>query len=90
MRICIRCIVSGRVQGVWYRQSTLEMAERLDVKGWVKNLTNGNVELLACGDEINVEKLQSWLWQGRPNSQVSDVVCETIAFEKHDGFSVIS
>lgn len=88
MTICVRCEISGRVQGVWYRQSTLRMAEALALTGWVKNLPDGNVELLACGNKEDVEKLKNWLWQGPVNAEVTDVKCETIEHERHDSFVV--
>ena len=88
MNVCARCVVSGKVQGVWYRQSTLRMAEALEVTGWVKNLDSGDVELLACGKEEDVEKLKSWLWQGPVNAEVSAVKCESVDYEVHNAFVV--
>jgi acylphosphatase len=88
MSVCMRCQVKGRVQGVWYRQSTLRMAEAYGVTGWVRNLSNGDVELLVCGAEGDVEKLKKWLWQGPVNAEVSDVKCEVVENEAHSGFVV--
>lgn len=61
-RSCLRCTVSGRVQGVFYRASTRHAALDLGVVGWVRNLADGSVEVLACGDAAAVEKLREWLW----------------------------
>lgn len=74
--VCKRCIVSGRVQGVFFRDSTRKRAIELGVAGYVKNLLNGKVEVLACGDEEAVNKLCEWLWQGPPQSRVTQVACE--------------
>ena len=58
---CRRCYVSGRVQGVFYRASTREQARLLGVTGYARNLHDGTVEVLACGDETAVLKLCGWL-----------------------------
>jgi acylphosphatase len=77
------CIVSGRVQGVFFRDSTRKMAIDLGVNGYAKNLSDGSVEVLACGEEGSVNQLCDWLWQGPPQSRVTQVVCE-----KHQDYSV--
>lgn len=76
MSLCVHCVVSGRVQGVFYRASTQEQALSLGLKGWVKNMGDGQVELKACGSAQHIKQLQDWLWQGPPNAQVNEVVCE--------------
>jgi acylphosphatase len=78
MNTCIHCVVSGRVQGVWYRGSTQRQAEQLGLTGYARNLADGRVEVLACGERKAVEVLQKWLWQGPPAAQVSDVACKEI------------
>ena len=75
---CVRCIVSGRVQGVWYRKSAQQQALALAVTGYANNLLDGRVEVLACGEEHAVEKLIDWLWQGPEHAQVVDVRCEAV------------
>jgi len=52
----IEIIVRGRVQGVGYRYFVKEEAQRLGIKGWVKNLSNGNVLVLAQGEDLNVDE----------------------------------
>lgn len=74
--LCLQVWVSGRVQGVWYRQSTCDEAQRLGLKGWVRNLDDGRVEALICGDEIAVRHLEAWLWQGPELALVADVESE--------------
>lgn len=73
---CTRCLVSGRVQGVFYRAATQRKAQALGLTGWVRNLPNGRVELVASGTEHALRELQDWLWQGPPHAQVTDVRCE--------------
>ena len=63
-RICIHCFVSGKVQGVWFRASTKDEAEKLGLTGWTRNLADGRVEVLACGDKEKIMKFYAWLKQG--------------------------
>jgi acylphosphatase len=72
---CLRCIVRGRVQGVFFRASTQREAERLGVTGYAINLRDGSVEVLACGEEAAVEQLKAWLRAGPPSANVTAVEC---------------
>jgi len=74
--VCVRCWVSGRVQGVFYRASTRERALALGLRGFARNLPDGRVEVLACGPEPAVQALKAWLWEGPPLARVTDVRCE--------------
>lgn len=86
--ICVRCYVSGRVQGVWYRASTREKARALGVTGYARNLEDGRVEVLACGEEGAVTALREWLWDGPPHAQVTEVSWEPVSCpEKMPGFT---
>jgi len=78
VEICMRCYVSGRVQGVWYRAATRDKALELGLAGHARNLPDGRVEVLACGQENAVAALREWLWQGPPLAQVSEVICEPV------------
>ena len=71
-----RCLVSGRVQGVWFRGSTQTQARSLGLTGRARNLADGRVEVIACGDDAAVQVLEAWLWQGPEMARVSDVQCE--------------
>lgn len=84
--ICIHAFVSGRVQGVWYRQSTKQKAVSCGVTGWAKNLPDGRVEVMLCGEESAVKEVASWLHQGPPNARVEQVEAETIAWQELEGF----
>jgi acylphosphatase len=68
-----RILVRGVVQGVAFRQSTAWKADRLGLAGWVRNLPDGRVEVLAEGPRDKVESLVAWCWRGPPSAQVSDV-----------------
>ena len=69
----IRIIVSGRVQGVYFRQSTREQAIALQITGWVRNLADGTVEILATGDEKKLEQLILWCHTGPPRAVVNKI-----------------
>ncbi len=73
---CRRCIVTGRVQGVFFRESTRRKAMELEITGWALNRPDGSVEVVACGTEAAVEALVEWLWTGPPLAQVAHVACE--------------
>jgi acylphosphatase len=74
--ICRRSFVSGRVQGVFYRATCVRKAEVLGLSGFARNLADGRVEVLACGEEAAVNELVAWLWEGSPASRVTDVATE--------------
>jgi acylphosphatase len=71
--IARRCHVSGRVQGVYFRASTRERARELGVTGYAKNLADGRVEVVACGEPRAVGQLCEWLWIGPPGANVTAV-----------------
>jgi acylphosphatase len=80
-----RCHVSGRVQGVFYRASARQRAVELGITGHARNLPDGRVEVLACGDPAAVAQFCEWLRQGPPSARVADVVVSEISFETLDG-----
>ena len=70
--------MSGLVQGVYYRASARDEARALGVSGHARNLSDGRVEVLACGPAPAVERLCAWLWRGSPASRVDSVVVEEV------------
>ncbi len=68
--------VSGKVQGVYYRASTAKKAHSLGLSGWVKNLTDGRVELFVQGPADSLEQLLRWCKKGPMLAKVSNVECE--------------
>jgi acylphosphatase len=71
--LCRRSLVSGRVQGVFYRATCVRKAESLGLTGFARNLPDGRVEVLACGEESAVTEFVAWLWEGSAASKVSAV-----------------
>jgi len=65
--------VSGRVQGVFFRDNTRRWASSLGLKGWVRNVYDGRVEVVAEGEKSKIEALIERLWQGPPMSRVENV-----------------
>ncbi|MDM8551359.1 acylphosphatase [Desulfobacterales bacterium HSG2] len=75
-------IVSGKVQGVFFRAETQRAAESYDVSGWVKNRMDGTVEAVFEGDEADVKAMVEWCRDGSPHSKVTDVNTE---WEEYSG-----
>ncbi len=75
---CMRCIVQGRVQGVFYRASAKDVATGLGLHGGVRNLPDGGVEVIACGEADSLKKLREWLQEGPPLARVDKVHCTEI------------
>jgi len=69
----IDVIITGRVQGVWFRKYTQNKARELGLTGWVRNETNGTVSLIAEGDDELLKKLIKWLQRGSPGAKVNTV-----------------
>ena len=88
MNRCRHFLVSGRVQGVFFRAATEAAARRLGVTGWVRNLADGSVELVACGEDAKLSELERWLWQGPSRARVEQVTTQDVAVQVFAGFSV--
>jgi acylphosphatase len=87
--ICRKCLVSGRVQGVFYRATTAHRARELGIRGYANNLPDGRVEVLACGDAEVVEEFVQWLWKGSAASKVTAVAVEELdpaSIQSREGF----
>jgi len=76
-----RCLISGRVQGVYYRASAAERARAAGITGHAVNLPDGRVEVLACGSHAAVTEFIAWLWVGPGAAKVIDVTIETLELD---------
>lgn len=69
----LEMVVSGRVQGVWFRASTRKEARRLGLRGWVRNLPDGRVEAVFEGEDERLRQMLDWCHAGPPGAQVCQV-----------------
>ena len=69
----LRFLVGGKVQGVWFRASTRDRAQALDLRGYARKLADGRVEVLAIGADDQVEELAQWLHYGPPQARVDEL-----------------
>jgi acylphosphatase len=71
--ICRKYLISGRVQGVYYRDTAAQHARELGIRGYAKNLADGRVEVLACGAEADLQAFLQALWAGSSASKVTAI-----------------
>jgi len=89
-KVCAHAIITGKVQGVFFRMETKRTADQYKVSGWVKNNMDGSVEAVFEGDKENVESVLRWCSEeGPPLSSVTDVAVNWKAYSgKYSGFSI--
>lgn len=73
---------------MFYRAATQETARRLGLTGWVRNLADGSVELVACGDAEKLKELEQWLWQGPPRARVAQVTNTIVERQSYPDFTI--
>lgn len=88
MKTCIQYLITGRVQGVWYRSSAQKQANKLNITGWAKNLPDGRVQIFACGEAKNLDQFHQWLWKGPILAKVQNIDCKTENYQNFEEFSV--
>lgn len=88
MSEAVHAVVTGLVQGVFFRAETVNRSKSLGLTGWVRNLDGSAVELVAVGEASQLEALLQWLWQGPPAAQVEDVKWESIPEETFSDFRI--
>ncbi|PWT75434.1 MAG: acylphosphatase [Bacteroidetes bacterium] len=85
----VHLTISGKVQGVFFRASAKEKADALGINGWVKNTREGNVEILAGGNEDKMKQFIQWCHQGPRGAFVQKVTVKEVEEWDSDGFSVV-
>lgn len=86
--ICVHVFITGKVQGVAYRYSTVQKAQKLGIKGWVRNCLDGRVEAIFEGTEPLIKEIVQWCHQGPKSAKVTDVKVETIKLQSYKEFEV--
>lgn len=79
----VHAIISGRVQGVFFRDYTRKEAANLGLTGWVRNLPDRTVEAVISGDSETVDQMVGWLHRGSPASRVDDVQVDELDTDKN-------
>ena len=87
-KVCKHYFITGRVQGVWFRDSTRKEAIKLGVTGWVRNLEDGRVEAVVCGTEQQLAAMHAWLQHGPKLANVTDVSVADKPCEEFADFSI--
>jgi acylphosphatase len=85
--ICI--LVKGKVQGVFYRQSTRQKAKELQITGSVKNLPDESVEIIATGPSAQLQQLIEWCRHGPPKAIVIDLIVTPLSLQSFNDFSIV-
>ncbi len=87
MERAVRMVLSGRVQGVFFRQHAMERGRELGLRGYVRNLPDGTVEAVAVGHEEDIETFIAFLRKGSPASRVDDVRTSELSAAEAESFS---
>jgi len=88
LKTSIHFLVSGRVQGVFFRMHTRQQAQRHGLTGWVRNLPDGRVEGIASGETAGIKALQQWLAQGPDLASVANVEVKELDYQGFDRFVI--
>lgn len=82
-------IISGKVQGVFYRKHTLEKAQELGLSGTVQNRQDDTVEIIATGTPAQLDALAIWCWSGSPRSYVTGVAVTSVPLTQYRNFTIV-
>ena len=84
----VHLIISGKVQGVFYRASAQKKAVELNIKGWIKNTRKGDVEAMVTGEGTNVDRFVEWCRSGPDRAIVSGVAIHKVELRDFESFRV--
>ncbi len=88
MKSNVNVIISGRVQGVWFRASTKQKANELGLMGWVRNTNDGAVEAVFEGEEEIVDRMINWCRHGPPMAKVKEILVKKQPIIGFNSFSI--
>ena len=88
MSVCYLTNVSGKVQGVFFRASCQQVAIEHSLSGYAKNLADGDVQVLVCGEPENVEKMLEWLKEGPTQAEVLEATSNEVPYQAHNHFAI--
>ncbi len=80
--------ISGKVQGVYFRVSSQQQAIDYGLSGYARNLADGDVEVLLCGEKGNIDKMLDWLTRGPEQAEVTSIQHKQIPWQAHSFFSI--
>ncbi|HAS6349377.1 TPA: acylphosphatase [Vibrio vulnificus] len=86
---CEKFVVSGIVQGVGFRYHTSHQGLKFNLVGYAKNLNNGDVEVIACGEPEKIEEFAQWLKHGPKTARVDELKREEITCREFQGFEIL-
>ena len=85
----VHLLIKGKVQGVFFRATAKEVADKIGVKGWIKNTWDDDVEAMATGSEEAIQKFIDWCWTGPQKAEVENVIVTKKEETPFKDFSVI-
>lgn len=89
MERTLSIIVKGKVQGVFFRKYTLDKAVELNLRGTVRNLENGDVEIIVQGIDYDIKAMKDWALIGSPASEVVDTICSIDMKDSFEDFKIV-
>ncbi|PCI59847.1 MAG: acylphosphatase [Gammaproteobacteria bacterium] len=88
MKVCTQVHVSGTVQGVFFRASAQQQAIEFGISGYARNLADGDVELIICGEQKNIDVMLKWLEHGPENAEVENIQSKQVPLQEFNHFSI--
>ena len=85
----VHLLITGKVQAVFFRESARKLAEKLNIKGWIKNRPDEKVEAMISGDESDINDFINWCHTGPKRAEVADVIVSQQSESKFEKFKVI-
>lgn len=82
-------LIEGKVQGVFFRETSRRVAERCEIRGWIRNRDDGKVEALITGEEDNVKQFIDWCREGPEKAIVANVVISDVSLQIFNDYRVI-